>query len=112
MNEPQVTFSLDMPLEKAIAMNSTPPQSGDFNKTTTPYNLKNSAYGDWGGLKPLVEKHYFNYYQKYWNKPDTFKMAFELVQKLLERKMVKEPKTVKDFIELVNVFAEEIEQRM
>lgn len=28
--------------------------------------------------------------------------SFKLVQKLIEKKLVKEPKTVKDFIELVN----------
>lgn len=53
---------------------------------------------------PLVEQYYYNNLNP-WSS-GSIEKAFKLVQKLLEKKLIKEPKTVKDFIELVNTLSE------
>lgn len=53
---------------------------------------------------PLVEQYYCTNLTP-WSS-GSIEKAFKLVQKLLEKKLIKEPKTVKDFIELVNTLSE------
>ena len=60
---------------------------------------------------PYVEKFYPNYYTSYWTnyvQDSKLEKAFRLAQKLIEKKFIKEPKTVKDFIVLVNTLADEL----
>jgi hypothetical protein len=55
--------------------------------------------------QPLVQAHYYNWYP-YWTNEDKISKAFKLAQVLIEKKLIKEPEKVKDFIELVNVLVE------
>jgi len=50
--------------------------------------------------------HYYPTYYSYWTQEDKILKSFKLAQKLMEKKIIKEPKTVKDFIELVNSISE------
>ena len=55
-----------------------------------------------------VDTYYPTMYT-YWNTyPNKIETAFKLTQKLLEKKIIKEPKTIGEFIELVNTIAETI----
>lgn len=63
-------------------------------------NASNASIGDWGqNCLGLVQTYYQPYYS-YWT-PNKTEQAFRLVQKLLEKKLVK-LNTIKDFIELTN----------
>jgi hypothetical protein len=55
--------------------------------------------------KPLIREYYYSYYP-YWQNEDKISKAFKLAQKLIEKKFIKEPLKVKDFIELINELAE------
>jgi len=50
--------------------------------------------------------YYYPMYYSYWTQEDKISKSFKLVQKFIEKKIIKEPKTVKDFIELVNSISE------
>jgi len=63
--------------------------------------------GDFSYWRPYVEQWYPNY-MPYWSQANTVETAFRVAQKLIKSKLVIEPKTVKDFIELVNLLAEEL----
>lgn len=56
---------------------------------------------------PYVQQHYPDY-TLHWNTSSQFEKAFNIVQVLMEKKLIKEPKTIKDFIELVNIFVKEL----
>ncbi len=58
-------------------------------------------------FQPYVQLGYPNY-SVYWKDEGKFEKAFKLVQRLMDKKVIKEPKTIKDFIELVNIFVEEL----
>lgn len=57
--------------------------------------------------QPLITTYYPNYLS-YWSNENTISKAFKLVQKLIDLKVIKEPKTIKKFIELVNQISEVI----
>lgn len=44
----------------------------------------------------------------YWTNESKIEKSFKLVQKLIENKVIKEPATVKQFIELINTISEVI----
>jgi len=54
---------------------------------------------------PLVQQYYYPYYT-YWTNEDKISKAFKLAEKLINKKLIKEPEKVKDFIELVNELVE------
>ena len=63
-------------------------------------NLNNASLNDCGqNCLGLVQTYYPTYYS-YWQ-PNKTEQAFRLVQKLLQKKLVK-LSTIKDFIELTN----------
>ena len=53
---------------------------------------------------PTVQYYYPSCYH-YWTE-DKISKSFKIVEALLKKKIIKEPKTVKDFIELVNSISE------
>ena len=76
--------------------------SSDWNNTSwwtinTPYYFEQ--------YKPLVQEYYYNWYP-YWTNDDKLSKAFKLAQLLIEKKLIKEPEKVKNFIELVNSLVE------
>jgi len=56
--------------------------------------------------QPVIERYYPSCLG-HWTTEDTISKAFKIVQKLIDKKMVKVVK-IKDFIELVNLIAKEI----
>lgn len=54
--------------------------------------------------QPVIQ-YYYPSYVGYWRE-DRVEKSFKIIQKLLEKKIIKEPKTVKDFIEPVNSISE------
>ena len=73
---------------------------GDSTNGTTHYNNYDWCY-------PYVERWYPVYYT-YWTKePNKLEQAFKLVQKLMEKKIIKRL-TLKKFIGLVNEIAQNI----
>jgi len=75
-----------------------------FNGNYTSGGTSN-PYWDINNYQPLVKEYYYNYYP-YWTSEDKTSKAFKLVQILIEKKIIVEPKKVKDFIELVNSIVE------
>ena len=78
------------------------------NITGTSTNYLNSNWvGDFQitPYTPLITTYYPDY-TCYWNSPSKIETSFKIVQKLMEKKVIKEPKTIKNFIELVNTIAE------
>ena len=80
---------------------------GTGTTLATTASLNNSWTGDYypGTYTPLVQTYYPNYTWG-WSTPSKIEQSFKIVQKLLEKKVIKEPKTIKDFIKLVNVISE------
>lgn len=65
--------------------------------------------GDWYNpwpYQPIIE-HYYPSCIGHWSSEDTISKAFKIVQKLIDKKVVKVAK-IKDFIELVNLIAKEL----
>lgn len=60
-----------------------------------------------GDYYPLINT-YYQPYLPYWRDESKIEKSFKLVQKLIEKKIIKEPKTVKDFIDLVNLLSDTI----
>ena len=70
----------------------------------------NTAWGGTyyvGDYTPAIQTWYPGY-SWCWSTPSKIEQSFKIVQKLLEKKVIKEPKTIKDFIELVNVISDVI----
>jgi hypothetical protein len=63
--------------------------------------------GDFTYWQPYVDRWY-PACLPYWSQANKVETAFRLAQKLIKNKLITEPKTVKDFIELVNLLAEEL----
>ena len=75
---------------------------------TTHRGQTNITGGGWytpDYYQPVVQ-YYYPAYQWYWHDKDKISKAFKLVEKFIEKKTIKEPKTVKAFIELVNSISE------
>ena len=62
-------------------------------------------YNPWP-YQPIIE-HYYPSCIGHWSSEDTISRAFKIVQKLIDKKVVK-AETIKDFIELVNLIAKEL----
>jgi hypothetical protein len=60
----------------------------------------NACINDWGQQLGQLSMTYYPTYHSYWT-PNKTEQAFKLVQKLMEKNLVK-VKTVKDFLELTN----------
>ena len=104
LNDPMVSMYLD------TSDSAGNPSIGrtDLNKNTLEHRYNNHTYQN---VYPYVEKFYPQQYTTYWNtwKEDSkLEKAFRLAQKLMEKKFIKEPKTVKEFIELVNTLSDEL----
>lgn len=75
--------------------------------TGTNFNSASNYFWEPNNYTALVGTNtvYLPYYN-YWTEPSKIDKAFKLVQRLIENKIIKEPKTVKNFIELVNSLAD------
>ena len=82
-----------------LALNSS------WNTTSNYQGQSNTNWYDPNTYTPFVNTVYIPY-QQFWYNEDKITKSFKLVQKLIEKKTIKEPKTVKDFIELVNSISE------
>lgn len=88
-------------MERNITLNS------NFTYQMTSGGTDSQMYTQpyWDIYQPLVKEYYYPYYT-YWTNEDKISKAFKLAQKLIEKKLIKEPTKVKDFIELVNNIVE------
>lgn len=87
MNTQTTEFHTDTPLEMFLStiQNST---SGGLTAQNASISLGN-WYPNWG-------------YTAWCNHPNDFEKAFKVVQKLMEKKIVKKIETIEDFVKLVN----------
>lgn len=90
--------------------------------TSPEANFLNSAWGtqdytttgvstaklDWYNPNTYIRCIDTTYYPFWTVGENKIEQSFRLVQKLIEKKVIKEPATVKDFIELINNIAEVI----
>lgn len=63
-----------------------------------------SSIGDqynWQPYYPLIQQ-YYPVYIPYWDNQSKIEQAYLIAQKLIDKKLVKQVVTIKDFIELVN----------
>ena len=106
-------MDLDLENTMAVACNLSDSAGNDIkgisdltNKQTLEFRYDNNTYKH---IYPYVEKHFPTHtYWHSWREDSRIEKAFKLVQKLMDKKFVKAPKTVKDFIVLVNTLADEL----
>ena len=91
-------------MENNITLNSSLPDGITTGGTGSSGGYGNDQFIT--TIQPLVQQYYYPYYQTYWVNEDKMSKAFKLAQKLIEKRLIKEPAKVKDFIELVNCIVE------
>lgn len=72
----------------------------------TPGDRVNTTKAVYQYFYPYVEQWYPSYI--WWKEEGKVEKAFRIAQKLMTKRLVKEPKTIKAFIEFVNLLAEEL----
>ncbi len=81
-------------------MNITQEQPLEVTNSTSFNVLTNYYQQDWNTIPAVTT--YWNGLYNYSITEDRVTKSFKLIQMLIEKKKIKEPKTIKEFIELVN----------
>jgi hypothetical protein len=93
--------------ETNLTLNSSWGTGDGFSGSITVGGGGNITGGGWydpNYYYPVIQTYYPSYFS-YWHE-DKVAKSFKLIQTLIKIKIIKEPKTVKDFIELVNAISE------
>lgn len=97
-----ILFGIENKINKQ-GMNITQEQPLEVNDSTSFNTLTNYVHNNFSTL-PYIEPvvNYWNGYYNYSITEDRVTKSFKIIQHLIEKKKIKEPKTIKEFIELVN----------